>query len=205
MTGTVGAVPKLVLASASRSRRDVLARAGIAAEAVPARVDESEIKNALKAEGAPAITVVETLGELKARRVSRRYPGSLVIGADQMLVCGDTWFDKPADLDEAVRHLKALRGRTHELATSVSVLRDEVRLWHHNETPRLTAWPFSDAFISDYLAAAGTAVLESVGAYQLEGLGAQLFSRIEGDFFTILGLPLLPLMAFLREHRVLGS
>ena len=113
-------------------------------------------------------------------------------------------FDKPADLDEAARHLRALRGKTHELATSVSVLRDEVRLWHHNETPRLTARPFSDAFIADYLALVGPAALESVGAYQLEGPGAQLFSRVEGDFFSILGLPLLPLMAFLREHGVLG-
>jgi septum formation protein len=204
MTASDPAAVTLVLASASRSRRDLLARAGIVAEAVAARVDESEIKNALKAEGAPAITVAETLGELKARRVSRRYPGALVIGADQLLVCGDAWFDKPADLDEAARHLRALRGKTHELATSVSVLRDEVRLWHHNETPRLTARPFSDAFIADYLALVGPAALESVGAYQLEGPGAQLFSRVEGDFFSILGLPLLPLMALLREHGVLG-
>jgi septum formation protein len=112
------------------------------------------------------------------------------------------WFDKPADISGARNHLVTLRGKTHVLPTAVCVALNGARIWHHVATPRLTVRSYSDAFIDDYLKIAGTAVLSSVGAYQLEGLGAQLFSKIEGDFFTILGLPLLPLLAFLREHEV---
>lgn len=199
------AAPKVVLASRSPSRRALLAGAGVVVRAVPANIDESGIKESLRAEGASAISVAETLGELKARQVSRKVPGALVIGADQMLVCEGTWFDKPEDLRQAAAHLEALRGRTHELATSVSILRDETRLWHHNETARLTCRQFSAEFVSDYLAAVGDRALDSVGAYQLEGLGAQLFAKVEGDFFTILGLPLLPVLEFLRQQKVLSS
>ena len=145
------------------------------------------------------------LAELKAQRVSQRHKDALVIGADQMLQCGGIWFDKPPDLDHARGHLNALRGRTHELLSAVCVVRDGEVLWRHLESAQLTMRPFSDAFIDEYLAAAGDAVCASVGAYQLEGRGAQLFSCIKGDYFTILGLPLLPLLGFLVNHGVVTA
>ncbi|MCG8357556.1 MAG: Maf family protein [Kiloniellales bacterium] len=199
------AAPPLVLASASPSRRRLLAEAGVALQWDEARVDESEVKDALKAEGAEPEQVAETLSELKAQRVSRRHPGALVIGADQMMECGGIWFDKPSDLDHAAAHLRALSGRAHRLLTSVCVVRDGQRLWHHNDQARLTMRSLSGRFVADYLEAVGEAALGSVGAYQLEGLGAQLFSRVEGDYFTILGLPLLPLLDFLRHHRAVPT
>ena len=146
---------------------------------------------------------VEALGELKARKVAQQIPESLVIGADQILSINDIWFDKPVDLEHARAHLAALSGKTHFLHTSVSVLRGEQVLWHHNETCEMTMRDLSADFIDAYLAQEGEEVLYSVGAYRLEGLGAQLFSKIYGDFFTILGLPLLPLLEFLRNNQIL--
>ncbi len=194
--------PALVLASASASRRRVLAAAGLCFEAVAAGVDEDEIKQSLRAEGAQAVQVAETLAELKAARISARRPGALVVGADQMLACEGRWYDKPADAATAVEQLLALAGRTHSLESSVCVLHNGTRLWHHNAVCRVTMRAFDRPFAERYLAAAGPAALESVGGYQLEGLGVQLFSRIEGDFFEILGLALLPLLGFLRERGV---
>lgn len=135
-------------------------------------------------------------------RVSRKVPGALVIGADQILDCAGVWFDKPPDLDHARAHLVALRGREHRLATAVCVVRDGQRLWHHREAPRLTMRAFSDAFLDAYIALEGRAMLVSVGGYRLEGPGVQLFSTIAGDHSAILGLPLLPLLEFLRGHGV---
>ena len=195
--------PQVVLASSSPSRRRLLANAGLPAIDESAQIDESEVKAGLAAEGADTEQVAETLAELKAQRVARRYPGALVIGADQMLECDGAWFDKPVDLSQAVEHLQALSGKTHRLVSSACVVRDGACLWHHGDHARLTMRPLSDAFIDMYLTAVGEDALDSVGAYQLEGLGAQLFSRVEGDYFTILGLPLLPLLGFLRHHRVL--
>ncbi len=194
--------PSVILASASRSRQRLLADAGVEVVAEPAPVDEAEVKEALRAEGANALQVAETLAELKARHVSRRHPETLVIGADQMLVCEKVWFDKPGDMTQAADHLRQLAGKRHELLTAVSVMRGGEVLWHHNDMARLTMRPFNDVFIKDYLAAVGDLALQSVGAYQLEGRGAQLFQKVEGDFFTILGLPLLPLLDFLRNHEV---
>lgn len=202
MSSVAGTV---VLASASPARARLVQAAGLAALIAPAHVDEDALKRAVRTEGGSAIDAAVALAELKARRIAPRHRGAFVIGADQILVCGGEWFDKPADLDHARAHLRTLRGRSHELATAVVVVRDGERLWHHVETPRLTMRAFSDAFIEDYLAAEGDAALASVGAYRLEGHGIQLFDRIDGDFFTILGLPLLPLLAFLRENRVVGS
>lgn len=193
-------VPGLILASASRSRAALLRGAGLDFAVQVAAIDESEIKAAMRAEAAPASSVAEALAELKAARVSRRFPEALVIGADQMLECGGRWYDKPQDRAEASDHLKTLRANTHELVTSACVLRAGVPLWHITDRARLTMWDFPDDFIARYLEGIGEQALESVGAYQLEGRGAQLFSRVEGDYFTILGLPLLPLLAFLREH-----
>lgn len=203
--GSGPSAPVLVLASQSRTRLALLRRAGMACRTERAGIDEDEIKRALRREGASAAEAAETLAELKAVKVSHRYPGALVIGADQILECAGEWFDKPADLDQARAQLSALRGRPHELATAVVVARAGARLWHHLARPRLHMRAFSDAFLDFYLAQVGRAVCESVGAYQLEGLGAQLFSQIEGDYFAILGLPLLPLLDFLRHHGVVPA
>nr|WP_247883190.1 Maf family protein [Azospirillum brasilense] len=183
----------------------MLERAGVRITLAPAAVDEEEIKLAARAEGAPVEDVAEALAELKAQRVTRKHPGALVIGADQMLECEGCWFDKPADRDAARAQLQELRGKTHRLVSCAVVIRDGERLWHHVDRARLTMRPFSDAFLESYLNAAGDDVLGSVGAYHLEGLGAQLFHRVDGDFFTILGLPLLPLLGFLRVHGVIAE
>ena len=193
----------VVLASASKSRASLLSAAGLAFEVVPAHADEDAVKAALKAEGATAAQCAETLAEIKAIQVSQRLPECLVIGADQMLECDGVWFDKPADLHGARAHLHALRGKTHVLPTAVAVVLGGAVIWHHSASPRLTMRAFSDAFMEHYLANTGERILSSVGAYQLEGWGVQLFDRIDGDFSTILGLPLLPLLAFLREHQVI--
>ena len=199
------ATTSLILASASRSRAELLRGAGLDFDVEPARLDEDELKAAMRANGAGASDVAEALAKAKACRTARARPGALVIGADQMLDCAGIWFDKPADLVEAAAHLRRLRDHTHELVTSVCIVQDDRPLWHHTARARLTMRPFSDDFITSYLDRVGPRACDSVGAYQLEGLGAQLFSRIEGDYFTILGLPLLPLLAFLREHGVVAA
>lgn len=192
----------LVLASASPTRGQLLAAAGVPFSTVVSAVDEDEIKHSMRAAGADSATTADALAEAKAMRVSRKVPGALVIGADQILDCAGVWFDKPPDLDHARAHLVALRGREHRLATAVCVVRDGQRLWHHREAPRLTMRAFSDAFLDAYLALEGRAMLVSVGGYRLEGPGVQLFSAIAGDHSAILGLPLLPLLEFLRGHGV---
>ena len=201
--GLVAPIPPLVLASGSQARAALLRAAGLVCEIVPAGVDEAEFKAAARAAGAGADEVASSLAELKALRRSRQSPDALVIAADQMLSCDGRWFDKPEGSAAARQQLLALRGRTHELHSAVCVGRGGSIAWRHRERARLTMRDFSDAFLDAYLAAAGDAVADSVGGYQLEGLGAQLFAAIEGDYFAILGLPLLPLLAFLRQHGVL--
>ncbi len=196
------AAPPVVLASGSAVRARLLRDAGLPFRQDVAHVDEAEVKQALKGEGASAAAVAETLAELKAVKVSRRHPGALVVGCDQMLECEGVWFDKPDSIDAARRQLLALAGKRHRLLCAAAVVRDGTRIWHHNTAATLTMRSFSEDFLDAYLAAAGAAALASVGAYQLEGLGAQLFARVEGDYFTILGLPLLPLLGFLRQHGV---
>lgn len=181
----------------------MLEAAGVRVEVDAPSVDEAALKSAMRAQGADAAETAEALAAMKAQRISARWPGALVIGADQMLECEGTWFDKPADRAEARETLKCLRGRSHELVTAVCVARDGLILWHHIARARLTMRRFSDAFLEAYLSRIGDSACESVGAYQLEGLGVQLFSRIDGDHFTIVGLPLLPLLDFLRGHGVI--
>jgi len=193
------ATPVLILASASKARRAVLEGAGLRFETRIAGVDEAAIKEAAQAEGISALI----LADAKAERVARSAPDALVIGADQLLVCDGAWFDKPPDMAAARAHLQRLRGRRHELVTALVCHRGGQRIWQHVAKPRLTMRDFSDAFLEAYLAAEGEALLSSVGAYRLEGHGAQLFDRIEGDQPAILGLPLLPLLGFLRQHGVL--
>jgi septum formation protein len=195
----------LILASASPSRAAMLRSAGLEFSVQPARVDESEIKLALRAEGAAPSDAAMALAELKAQRVSPSADGDFVIAADQMLVCDGRWYDKPESLPAAREQLLALRGRTHELVSAVVLARGGGIIWRHVDVARMVMRNFSEDFLDAYLAQAGDGVLSSVGAYQLEGLGVQLFSRIQGDFFTILGLPLLPLLDILRENRVLRA
>lgn len=198
-----GAIPAVVLASASRPRAALLTGAGIAFTTDPPAIDEAAVKASIRGEGGSAAAAAEALAALKAQQVSRRHPGALVIGADQMLECGAAWFDKPTDPAQARRHLKALRGQAHDLISAVAVVRDGTVLWHHVERATLTMRPFSEAFLDDYLARAGESARRSVGVYEMEGLGIQLFSRIDGDYFAILGLPLLPILDFLRGHGVI--
>lgn len=194
--------PLLVLASGSRTRAAMLEQAGVSAILDKPLVDEDEVKAAGRAEGVPADAVAEALAELKAQRITRRHPSALVVGADQMLECEGRWFDKPADRAAARAQLLDLRGKTHRLVSCAVVVRDGERMWHKVDSARLTMRNFTEDFLDDYLDRVGDDVVHSVGAYQLEGLGAQLFQRVEGDFFTILGLPLLPLLGFLRVHGV---
>lgn len=208
--GPIGALlqarsPRLVLASASMARRTLLTAAGLCFEAIPARIDEDAIKQAARTEAAAAEDTAVLLGELKAMRVSARQPGALVIGADQLLVCDGEIFDKPADLATARAQLRRLRGRRHALLGAVVCVRDQVRLWHHLAREQLLMRAFSDAMLDHYLAIEAERVLDWVGAYRIEGVGVQLFEAIEGDYFSILGLSLLPLLGFLRQHGVLAS
>jgi septum formation protein len=197
------ASPPLILASESKIRAALLTAAGLRFETRPARIDEGEIKRGARAEGASADTTALLLAELKAHRVARPNPDALIIAADQLLVCEDRWFDKPADLAEAAAQLRALRGRTHTLVTAIICQRGDQRLWHHIARPRLAMRPFSDTFLHAYLAEEGTVLTTTVGSYRLEGPGAQLFDSVTGEHAAVLGLPLLPLLGFLRQHKVL--
>jgi septum formation protein len=199
------AAPRLVLASASTARRALLEGAGLRFEALPAAVDEAAIKESAQAEGIPPADAALMLADAKAERIARRDPEALVIGCDQLLVCDGRWYDKPPDLPAARAQLQALRGRQHELVTAIVCHRNGGRAWQHVAVPRLTMRDFSDAFLDDYLALEGEAVLGSVGAYRLEGPGIQLFARVQGDQAAILGLPLLELLGFLRQHGVVAA
>lgn len=190
----------IVLASASATRQAMLRAAGVSFQAVPAPVDEEAIKQAMAQETRDPVEVAIALAEFKAMRVSAKHPGQIVIGADQMLECDGQWFDKPADRAGARAQLLALRGRTHRLVSAVVAVRDGRRLWHHFDQASLCMRAFTDSFLDAYLDQAGDGIVSSVGAYQLENLGAQLFKSVEGGHFTILGLPLLALLDFLREN-----
>ena len=192
----------LILASQSKARQSLLANAGLAFESESADIDERAIQQS-SGLSAPD-EIASLLAREKARVVSARYPGQYVIGADQTLALETRIFNKPAGRAQAADQLRALCGRCHELHAAIAVARDAKILFEHLAIARMTMRTLSDAEIETYLAEAGDAVTSSVGAYQLEGIGVHLFERIEGDHFTILGLPLLPLLAFLRREHVLG-
>jgi septum formation protein len=199
--------PELVLASASITRQNLLKAAGLVFRIEPATVDEHAIRAKLSQypeTRAPA-HVAKELARAKARQVSTGRSDALVIGADQVLALSDEILSKPNDIDEARDALLRLRGRTHHLHTTVALARAGDVLWSHDETATLTMRSFSDTFLADYLARRGLAVCNSPGGYEIEGLGIQLFERIEGDYFGILGLPLLPLLAELRAHGYLAA
>ncbi len=191
----------LILASQSETRAALLRATGIPFEPRPARIDEAAIKAAARTDGATAADTALHLATFKAARI--REPDALILAADQLLTCNDTWFDKPATTAEARAHLAFLRNRTHTLETAIVLHQNGREIWRHLARPRLTMRPFSDAFLDAYLALEGDVLLTTVGAYRLEGPGLQLFSRIEGDHTAILGLPMLPLLAILRDHRLL--
>jgi septum formation protein len=193
--------PPLILASQSRARQAVLIGAGITFEARPAELDERAVE--LESGLTSPQEVADCLARAKASAVSAEYPGRYVIGADQTLALGTRRFSKPADRAAAAEQIAELAGNTHELHAAVAVVLDRQVLFSHVSTARMTMRPLSRNTIDAYLTEAGDTVLGSVGAYQLERLGVHLFERIEGDYFTILGMPLLPLLAFLRSRDCL--
>jgi septum formation protein len=193
----------LVLASKSDVRGKMLAAAGLRFEIRPAPIDERAAEAMAGTREAAAIA--RFLARAKADAVARSVPGLLVLGADQTLARGTARFSKPADRAEATAQLRALRGRTHELHSALALVRDGQALFDCVDSARLTMRNVSDRFIEDYLDMAGDAALASVGSYQLEGIGIHLFERVEGDYFTILGLPLLPLLAYLRENKLVDG
>ena len=192
----------LVLASGSVVRRQLLEAAGIPVEVRPASLDEREVEASAPRDDPSAVATL--LARAKALRIAAEFPWRLVVGADQTLALGNRRFDKPADGAAARAQLQALAGRTHELHAAIAVARDDKVLFEHVAVARLSMRSLSDGFLDRYLAAAGANVTASVGAYQLEALGVPLFERIDGDHFTILGLPLLPLLAYLRAEGSLA-
>lgn len=196
------AADPLVLASRSAIREKMLAAAGVAVEVRPADIDERGLEQARSA-AAPG-EIAALLAEAKAEAVERRAPGRLVLGADQILVLDGKRFAKPADRAAARAQLRALSGRSHELHCAIAFVQHQTVLFKHTAVARLTMRALSDLFLDLYLDAVGGAATASVGAYQIEELGSQLFERVDGDYFTILGLPLLPALDFLRRQGFLA-
>lgn len=195
---------QVILASASQARAAIFASTGIEVALRPAHVDETEVKLSFKAAGGSAGEAATALAELKASRIAAvSAPDAIVLGADQILTCGESWFDKPVDRKTARSQLEALSGQRHELHTAVVAWRHGARIWHHLADCRLWMRPLSPVFLDRYLDAIGDDALETVGSYHIERFGPHLFTRIEGDHFAILGLPLLPTLAFLRDQGVI--
>ena len=196
---------QIILASASKIRAQLLQNAGVEIDIMPAEVDEDAVKRVLSSQSPQARggDLAEILAEAKALEVSRKNPGHLVIGADQTLQCGDILFDKARDKKDARKKLLALRGNTHTLYSAIACARQGAVVWRYTDAAYLTMRDFSPEFLGKYLVLPGGDVLGSVGAYKLEAQGMQLFEKITGDYFTILGLPLLPLLEFLRTEGIL--
>ena len=195
----------IVLASQSASRRAMLDAAGVLYEALPAHVDEAAVTDALVAEGQPVRNIADALAELKAVKISARLPAALVIGSDSMVSVDGRLFDKPAGRDGAERHLRAFSDKEMRLSSAVVVAEAGAPVWRHVEEARLQVRPLSDAFIAAYLDNEWPAIAGCVGCFRIEGLGVQLFSSVRGDHFTILGMPLLPLLGYLRTRGAMLS
>lgn len=195
----------LVLASASPIRLQLLKAAGLDVETRVARIDEVTIRAALESEGARPRDVADTLAEMKARKISERDPAAIVIGCDQVLEFQGKIFGKPESPTEAREHLQLLRGQTHKLLSAAVIYQDAKPVWRHVGEARLTMRHFSDAYLEDYLARNWDSIRHSVGGYKLEEEGARLFSLINGDNFTVLGLPLLPLLGYLSDREIIAS
>ena len=193
----------LVLASASASRSALLKAAGVLFQADPADLDEAALMAGLR--GSDAATIASTLAQQKALHVSARHPGRLVLSGDSVIGFGEEMLSKCASLEEARALLRRLAGRTHLLVSAAALARDGVLLWTHASSCRMTMRDFTPKFLDDYIAAEGKAILSSVGCYHFEGRGAQLFDRVDGDYFSVLGLPLLAVLAALRKEGILTS
>lgn len=195
----------LVLASGSAVRTRLLTAAGVPHRVDPANIDEGDVRDRLLAEDASHYVIAEVLAELKAQKVAERHPNAVVLGADQILSCNGDLYEKPAGLEGVRAHLTSLSGRSHTLHTSVCAVSGGEVIWHHNSGPKLRMRTLSDEFLDRYVEEVGDSVCDSVGAYHMEGLGVHLFDEIEGDFYDILGLPMLPLLAFLRERSMVPA
>ncbi|MEO1221115.1 MAG: Maf family protein [Pseudomonadota bacterium] len=193
----------LVLASKSASRRAMLDAAGVSYEAVPADVDERAIENSLS--GAPPPEIAEALSVAKAAEVAKGYPGTLVLGSDSLVVVEGQRFDKPTSRDNAAEHLRFFSGKVMELHSAAALVRDGGCQWSHQDCARLKVRDLSDKYIEHYLNAEWPEIGYTVGCFRIEAMGVQLFESIEGDQFTVLGMPLLPVLGALREHGVLKS
>lgn len=189
---------KIILASSSQSRKAMLTQAGLRFDIVPSQVDEEAIKRKGLAAGKKPVSIAQALAEAKALEVSQKHPESLVIGADQMLECDGAFFSKAKDREDARAKLSALKGRNHRLLCAVSVARGGRILWGYTDEASLSMHDFDDALLDRYCEIAGSGLTGSVGGYEMEGYGAWLFKKVEGDYFTILGLPLLPLLHYLH-------
>ena len=196
----------LILASQSASRRAMLDAAGVPYEAVAAQVDEATAKDSLIASGISARDLSDALAELKALKVSQAHPGALVLGSDSIVALADgTLLDKPTDREDAAAHLRAMADGTHDLWSAAVVAEAGQAVWRYIERARLFVRPLSDRFIESYLDREWPAIAGCVGCFRIEGPGVQLFSRIEGDHFTVLGMPLLPVLDYLRVRGELAS
>ncbi len=191
---------KFILATASKTRIKLLNNAGLVFDIIPAHIDEEKIKNDYKEK--PADFVARKLSDKKAEVISEKYPDKLVIAADQVLVCEGQLFSKPSSLDEVKTQLFKLRGKSHKLISAVSAAKLGKSFWCHSDAARLVMRVMSDEFIDNYIEQEGQDLLTSVGGYKIEGSGVLLFEEVEGSFFTILGVPLIQLLAFFREQEV---
>lgn len=200
-----GQSTQIILASGSQGRRILLENAGVSFDVVRADVDERAVEEAVENSGVTPPDLAAILAEAKATEVSLRHPEALVVGADQTMALDDRLFHKPPDMAGARRHLLALSGRMHELHSGVVLARAGIAIWRHVDTARLTMRELSPEFIGRYLSAVGDPALQTVGGYEIEGRGVQLFEKIEGSHFTIVGLPLVPLLAALRENGALDG
>ena len=196
-------MPRLILASASSARGALLQGAGIDFQAIPADIDEGAIKRAF--EGQPAARIATEIATAKAQKIAAKKPDQLVLGSDQVLVHRGRLFSKPRTLAEARTHLEDLSGNAHRLVSAAAIVRNDQILWHDNQTVTMTMRPLSPAFLDRYLQDIGDLALNSVGCYHLEGRGSQLFSSVDGDYFAVLGLPLLPLLQALRNLGYLSE
>jgi septum formation protein len=198
-------IQKIILASGSPHRRMLLENAGLEFQIEKPDIDERTVEAALAGSGATPEDVAAVLAEAKAVTVSERYPEAIVIGSDQTLSLGDELFHKPVDMEAARRQLLRLAGKTHQLSSAVVLAQKGNAIWRHVAAAHMTMRQFDPAYVGRYLSKVGAAALSSVGCYQIEGRGVRLFEKIEGDFFTIVGLPLLPLLAALRDRGMIDG